>query len=141
MTPKGRREKDEDEREVRLDLDLAPDLLLDLVLDNLFLVEALEGDDVLWLGLGASHVDTAKLALAEGLANLERRQREGDRRPVAARVGQSVSDLVVKTRQGCSTRRADPRAPPAHKQNDKTHLPAALESRASSFAASPLTTP
>jgi len=68
---------------VRLDLDLAADLLLDLVLDDLLLVEALEGDDVLGLGLCAGHVDAAELALAERLADLERRQRERDRRAVA----------------------------------------------------------
>lgn len=74
-----------DAREVRLDLDLAADLLLDLVLDDLLLVEALEGDNVLGLGLCARHVDAAKLALAEGLADLERRERERDRRAVAVR--------------------------------------------------------
>jgi len=81
----GSKRRKEDARELRLDLDLAADLLLQPVRDDLLLVEALERDDVLGLGLCAGQVDAAELALAERLADLERRQREGERRAVAVR--------------------------------------------------------
>ena len=74
--------------EVTLDLNLAPELLLDLALDELVLVEALEGDDVLWFDLGAGHVDATELALAEWTTDLERGQRprsdRGSDRPQSA---------------------------------------------------------
>lgn len=59
-----------------LDLDLPAELLLDLCLDHLLLVEALERDDELWLVAGAGHVDAAELALAEGAPEFERGERE-----------------------------------------------------------------
>lgn len=66
-----------------LDLNLPPDLFLNLVLDQLFLVQALEGDNVMRFGLGPRHVDAAKLALAERATDLERRERKRDSRSVA----------------------------------------------------------
>lgn len=66
-----------------LDLNFPPDLFLDLVLDQLFLVQALEGDNVVRFGLGPRHVDAAKLALAERATDLERRERKGHSRSVA----------------------------------------------------------
>ena len=86
-----------DAPQVGLDLDLAADLLLDLVVDNLALVEALEGEDVAArfgerltghddLFLGADHVDAAELALAERLANLKVVERPDSRRSFAVRL-------------------------------------------------------
>lgn len=57
--------------EVLLDLDLATDLLLHSGLDDLGLVEALEGEDVIWLDLGADHVNAAKFALSQGAADVK----------------------------------------------------------------------
>jgi hypothetical protein len=57
--------------EMGLDLDLAPDLLLDLVLDDLGFVQTFEGEDILRWGAGADHVDTAEFAFSEGLADFE----------------------------------------------------------------------
>lgn len=71
-------------RQMTLNLDLPANLFLDLVLDNLFLVEALERDNVVRFGLCPGHVDATKLALAERAANLERRERERDGRAVTA---------------------------------------------------------
>ncbi|KAF5315292.1 hypothetical protein D9619_007381 [Psilocybe cf. subviscida] len=57
--------------QVLLDLDLAPDLLLDLGRDDLGLVERLHGEDELGLDFGAHHVDAPELALAEGPPDVE----------------------------------------------------------------------
>ena len=51
--------------EILLDFDLATDLLLYSGLDDLGLVETLEGENVVWLDLGANHINTAKLAFAQ----------------------------------------------------------------------------
>jgi len=50
--------------EVLLDLDFAPDLLLNPGLDNLLLVEALEGKDVVGFSLRPNHVNMSKPAFA-----------------------------------------------------------------------------
>lgn len=81
-----------------LDLNLPPDLFLDLVLDQFFLVQALEGDNVMRFGLGPRHVDAAKLALAERATDLERRERERD----------SGSVAVSERSGGSEKRRAGP---------------------------------
>ena len=57
--------------QVLLDLNLAPDLLLDARLDDLGLVQALEGKDVIWFGLGTDHVHATELALAERATDVE----------------------------------------------------------------------
>ena len=57
--------------EVLLDFNLAADLLLHAGLDDLGLVETLEGEDVVWLDLGADHVDPTKFALAERAADVK----------------------------------------------------------------------
>ena len=57
--------------EVLLDFDLTTDLLLDSRLDNLGLVETLEGEDVIWLDLGANHVNAAEFAFAQGAADVK----------------------------------------------------------------------
>lgn len=64
--------------QVLLDFNLATDLLLDAAVDNLHLVQALEGDDKIGSSFGAREVDAAKLALAEWAADLERSEGEGD---------------------------------------------------------------
>ena len=50
--------------EVLLDLDFASDLFLNPGLDNLLLVEALEGEDVVGFSLRPDHVDMSKSAFA-----------------------------------------------------------------------------
>ncbi len=57
--------------EVLLDFDLATDLLLYSGLHDLGFVEALEGEDVFWLDLGADHVDAAKFAFAQRTADIK----------------------------------------------------------------------
>ena len=57
--------------EVLLDFDLTTDLLLDSRLDNLGLVETLEGEDVIWLDLGANHVNATEFAFAQGAADVK----------------------------------------------------------------------
>ena len=57
--------------EVLLDLDLATDLLLYSRLDDLGLVETLEGEDVLWLDLGANHVDTTEFTFSQRPADIK----------------------------------------------------------------------
>lgn len=64
--------------QVLLDFNLATDLLLDAAVDNLHLVQALEGDDEVGSSFGAREVNTTELALAEWAANLERGEGEGD---------------------------------------------------------------
>ncbi len=57
--------------EVLLDFNLATDLLLHSGLDDLGLVETLEGENVIWLDLGADHVDPTKLAFAKRAADVK----------------------------------------------------------------------
>ena len=57
--------------QVLLNLDLAPDLLLHLVLDDLRLVQALEREDVLGLDLRPHHVHPPKLALPQRTPNVK----------------------------------------------------------------------
>jgi hypothetical protein len=61
--------------EVALDLDLPPDLLLDLGRHKLVLIHALESDDVVGCDLCPSQVDSTELALSERATDLELRQR------------------------------------------------------------------
>ena len=57
--------------EVLLDFDLATDLLLHSGLDDLRLVETLEGEDVFWLDFRADHVNPTKFAFAERAADVK----------------------------------------------------------------------
>lgn len=57
--------------QVLLDLDLAPDLLLDARLHDLGFVETFERKDVLRLAFGPHHVHSSKLALAKWPANVK----------------------------------------------------------------------
>jgi hypothetical protein len=57
--------------EILLDFDLATDLLLHSGLDDLGLVETLEGEDIIWLDLGADHVHAAEFAFAQGTADVK----------------------------------------------------------------------
>ena len=57
--------------EVLLDFDLATDLLLDSRLNNLGLVETLEGKDVIWFDLGPNHVNAAEFAFAQRATNVK----------------------------------------------------------------------
>jgi len=60
---------------VCLDFNFPADLLLDSGFDDFGLVEGLESDDVLGLGLGTDHVDSSEPALAERTTNVEVVQR------------------------------------------------------------------
>lgn len=60
--------------EVRLDLDFSADLFFNFALRNFVLVEDLQGADEAG-GLLFGEVDTTKLSLSEGLANIEHRER------------------------------------------------------------------
>lgn len=60
-----------DSPEVTLNLNFSSDLLLDLAGDDLGLVHALEGDDVVRSYLGPSEVDPTELSLSEWTTDLE----------------------------------------------------------------------
>lgn len=57
--------------EVLLDFDFATDLLLHSGLDDLGLVETLEGEDIFWLDFCADHVDATKFAFTQRAANVK----------------------------------------------------------------------
>lgn len=57
--------------EVLLDFDFATDLLLHSGLDDLGLVETLEGEDVFWLDLRANHVDATEFAFTQRAADVK----------------------------------------------------------------------
>lgn len=124
-------------REVTLDLDLPSHLLLDAVLDEFLLVQALERDDVLRLNERACHVDASELALAEGFANLERGEGEGLRGAVAAVRNNEVSTpLLEQESYTAPLNGSHLRIAPVSVQ--PTYGPAALESIANTLTASPL---
>jgi len=57
--------------EVLLDLDFASDLFLNPGLDNLLLVEALEGEDVVRFSLRPDHVDMSESTFAQRTTNVK----------------------------------------------------------------------
>jgi hypothetical protein len=60
-----------DSPEVLLDLNLPPDLFLHLVLQDLCLDQAFQGDDVPRRGLCPRQVDSTEFPTSEGFADLE----------------------------------------------------------------------
>jgi len=56
---------------VLLDLDLAPDLLLDFGVDDFGFVEGFEGEDVFRCEFGADHVDATEFAFPQRTANVK----------------------------------------------------------------------
>jgi hypothetical protein len=76
--------------EVLLDLDFASDLFFDPGLYNLFLVEALEGEDVVGFDLCPNHVNVSESAFTERTANVKVIQVPVASRPVPVkmRIGQ-----------------------------------------------------
>ena len=57
--------------EVLLDFDFATDLLLHSGLDDLRLIETLEGEDIFWLDLCANHVHATEFAFTQRAANVK----------------------------------------------------------------------
>ena len=64
--------------QVLLDLNLPPDLLLDLAIDDLRFGQAFQRDNEMRCGLGACQVDPTKLSFTEGSANGESSEGQGD---------------------------------------------------------------
>jgi hypothetical protein len=84
--------------EVHLDLDLASELSLDAVRDQLGFVQAFERDDVVWRGARADHVHPSELAFAQRFADLKVGQLPFARRCRTA-VYVSISECVERWNQ------------------------------------------